>query len=83
MARTLYREQKPLLERVSAQRIADKDWMKHIAITNNRIYRLDNMSDITEQKTLTIEGYAYNLRRIAFYVIHKRWPKRGFKLPWE
>lgn len=80
----MQRQDAPSLnERSEASQIQGKDWLKHIAVINNRIIHLDRMLDITEQKTITIDGYSYNLRRIAFYVIHKRWPMRGFKLPWE
>lgn len=66
-----------------AERIKDCEWPKHIAVINNRVYRLDKMIDITDQKHLYIEGYEYNLRRVAFFIIHGRWPARQFSLPWE
>lgn len=80
----MYRKDaKTIDERVETNRVDGKDWLKHIAIINNRIIHLDRMLDITDQKTLMIEGYNYNPRRIAFYILHRRWPSRGFKLPWE
>jgi hypothetical protein len=75
--------QKDLLLRHQAERIKNTEWRKHLAITNNRIYRLDTMTDVTGQKTIQIDGYEYNLRKIAFFVIHGRWPARNFLLPWE
>lgn len=65
------------------QPIPTMPWTKHIAIINNRIVRIDTMKDITKQKTICIEGYEYNLRRVAFFMINNRMPSHNFLLPWE
>ena len=74
---------KSLAQRVETSRVKDDEWLKHVAVFDSKIYRLDTMTEITNQKTITIDGYSYSLRRIAFYVIHRRWPSRNFILPWE
>lgn len=65
------------------KRIEDGSWLKHIAIVDNRIYRVDTMTDVTDQKTIQIDNFRYNVRKVAFFVIHGRWPARNFLLPWE
>ena len=74
---------KSLGKRVETKRIEDHEWLKHIAVFDSKIYRLDTMSDITHRKRIMIEGYEYNIRKVAFYIIHGRWPSRNFILPWE
>lgn len=65
------------------ERIKDSDLSKHLAIMNNRIYRIDTMADVTDQQYVMFDGYAYDTRRAAFYILNARWPARGFLLPWE
>ena len=71
------------VESTTVGKIEDHDLIKHFSILNNRVYRLDTMTDITDQKYIHVDGYSYNVRKIAFYLIHGRWPARGFLLPWE
>lgn len=63
--------------------IREDDLHKHIFVLNDRIYRIDTMKDITDQKFIQIYGQRINVRKAAFYLLNKRWPAPNFLLPWE
>ena len=65
------------------QPVTVKDWLKHIAIVDSRIYRIKGMRDITDNLEMQVDTYRYNVRKVAFFVLHNRWPAKGFLLPWE
>ena len=64
-------------------RIEDDDLHKHFSIINERIYHNDTRKDVTQQSYVTIHGHRYNTRKVAFFLIHERWPSAAFLLPWE
>lgn len=67
----------------SPKPIRDEELGSVIFIMDNRIYSVDTRKDITDQTYVALNGVRYNVRKVAFYLIHKRWPASGFLLPWE
>lgn len=64
-------------------KVEDHDLIKHFSILNDQIYHNDTRRNITKQQYVYIDGYSYNVRKIAFFLIHERWPAHNFLLPWE
>lgn len=71
------------IQKAQLMKVCEEDLHKHIAVMNNRIYRIDTMKDITDQKFIQINSQRISVRKAAFYLINERWPARGFLLPWE
>lgn len=75
--------EKEFMKRYLAPPIEGAELHKHIAVMNNRIYQIDTMKDITDQKFIQIYGQRISVRKAAFYLLNGRWPAPNFLLPWE
>lgn len=60
-------------------------YLRKFAISGNRIYalRFNGLKDVTHMNSFVLDGYRYNPRRIAYFLINGQWPGKSFTLPWE